>query len=593
MKSESFTIEEEALLRPYVTNLDKPIFALTSALPQVIAGAGFSRYSRSREPLRRVLLDEFLRDSHRGIENIANVIARSIATKQTSSSDRTKALEIAKEVYQKLLDPSETIRAGESFYEKVLEEFGDESVNELMGAHIALEGVSNILTKVLEDPRLMSPLEKSTRYVVFEVDSFLLFEKIGLPPKHKKLYEETCRYLLQTYSDLVDPMREFLRRKSPKEEFLFQITKDSEPIPIQKIKDETIQKEATDAYNRTIRGKYCDILRYLLPASTLTNMGIYANGRSHEHLIMKLLSSELMEAREVGEAYLVEIEKVLPSAVKRVRQKYGKIGIEYLRNRRKAQKELSKELKIKGGQAGMPVPPVRLLHYEDRETAERKVLTALLYEDRNEPWEEIQRVVSKMSEAERQKAIKQVLADRTNYRHKPPRAFEFIDYIFELLADYGAYRDLHRHRMLTQERQFLTPLHGYEIPPELQEADEELPEVRFKDRFERCMEKSHEAWEKIVKEFPLESQYLVAFAYRIRWVKKFHLKEAFHLCELRSGQGGHPSYRKMVQEIARKIQEVHPILGEGMLIDWGDYDLERSASEIRTAQKVLSRTKGS
>ncbi|MCH7760551.1 FAD-dependent thymidylate synthase, partial [candidate division TA06 bacterium] len=311
MKRETFSPEEEALLSPYVTNLDKPIFALTSALPQVIAGAGFSRYSRSRASLRRVLLDEFLKDGQRGIKTVAKAILEAVVGQATplvkegqpdsGVLDKAKALEIAREVYQKLLDPSESIQAGEAFYERVLEQFGDESVNELMGGHIALEGVSNILTKVLEDPRLLSPIEKSTRYVVFEVDDFYREPRV-MASKHKGIYEETSRFLLKTYADLVDPMRAFLRRKSPKEEFLFQSSKNATPIPIKKIQDEIVLKAATSAYNRTIRGKYCDILRYLLPGATLTNMGIYANGRAHEHLIMKLLASELREARDVGEA---------------------------------------------------------------------------------------------------------------------------------------------------------------------------------------------------------------------------------------------------------------------------------------------------
>jgi thymidylate synthase ThyX len=584
---EKFTPEEVTLLRPYVTNLDKPIFALTSALPQVIAGAGFSRYSRARGSLRRILLDEFLKDGQRGMERVAKAISDA-----DPNIDNTKALEIAKKVYIELLDPSETIRSGEAFYERVLEQFGDESVNELMGGHIALEGVSNILTKVLEDPRLLSPLEKSTRYVVFDVDGFYREPKV-MASKHKKIYEETCQFLLKTYTEFIDPMKEFLRKKNPKEDFLFRVSEDSDPISIREIEDETILKAATNAYNRSIRGKYCDVLRYLLPGSTLTNMGIFANGRAHEHLIMKLLASELEEARSVGEAYLNEISKVLPAAVKRIRQYFGEIGIEFYKKRRSAQRELAKELKI--GQTRMSIlhkEPVRLLHHEDRESAESKVLTALLYEDRSESWEEIENEVKKMTEEERRKVIRKALSGRTNYRHKPPRAFEFTDYTFELLADYGAYRDLQRHRMLTQERQFLTPLHGYATPPELLEADEAMPNVGFKERFLECMERSREAALEIGKDFPLESQYVVAFAYRIRWVKKMHLKEVYHLCELRSGQGGHPSYRKMVQEMARQIQEVHPVLGEGMLIDWKDYDLERSASEIRTEQRVLAREKG-
>ncbi len=583
---ETFTKEEEEILSPYVTNLREPIFALTNALPQVVAGAGFSRYSRSRKSLRRVLLDEFLKDTDLGIKNIRDFIVDVTRRLDPAKTiDSSTALQIAIGVYKQLLDPTESIRSGEEFYSRVLEQYGDESVNELMGAHIAFEGVSNIVTKILEDPRLLSPLEKSTRYVVFEADNFYKEPQI-MASEHRELYESTNRLLLSTYSDLLDPLREFLRGKSPRGEFPFQIERDSEPLKIKDIKDEAVLEQAISAYNRTIRGKYCDILRYLLPGSTLTNVGVFANGRSHEHLITELFANELFESRRIAESYLDEIRKVIPAAVERVKKRHGQMAIEFMKNRRSARAKFASELELG------PVEdsdPVTLIRCTDRQTAEVAVVTALLYEDRNEPWEQIEGYVQKMGQEERRRAIKQVLSSRTNYRHKPPRAFEFTDYVFELLADYGAYRDLQRHRMLTQERQLLTPLHGYDTPEELLEADGAIPEVKFKERFDRSMEKSAQAAQTIAVDLPLESQYAVAFGYRIRWVVKMHLREAYHLCELRSGRAGHRSYRRLAQKIAAKIGEIHPILAEHMIIDWEEYDYERYSAEVRTAQKILAR----
>ena len=184
-----------------------------------------------------------------------------------------------------------------------------------------------------------------------------------------------------------------------------------------------------------------------------------------------------------------------------------------------------------------------------------------------------------MDEKQRQQILAEHFKQRRHRRDKPGRAFENVYYTFDILGNLGLYRDLHRHRILTQERQDFTTVHGYDTPQEIEEAG-------FKSEFDQCMVKAADFYEKIYRDLPSEAQYLVPFAYKIRWYIKMNLREAVHMCELRTMPQGHPNYRFICQEMWRKIAEVHPALAEvGKFIDWKSYRLGRLQSEMRTEYK--------
>lgn len=530
---EEFTEEEKNILSPFFTNLDKPVFVLKN-LPEVVMGALFSRYSRSPKSLRRLLLDEFINDQGSGFREITSH---------------------AKETGQEQLI---AIKKAEEFYDRVLVGYGDDSVAELGGAHIACEGISNIASKVLEDARIgISPLEKSTRYVFFDDKAHGKYKYYRDPEiiesKHIELYEETCDMLFDAYSGLVEPMKKFVMEKFPLEE-----------------------GTSERAYKSTVKAKACDVLRGLLPAAALTNVGLYGNGRAFEYLITKMYSYPLRESRELAGEMHSELLSSIPSFVKRATGQYGNPTISFLRETREAMQKTAVELL--GKEKASETKGVELIEYD--QDAEEKVLSAALYPFLHLPLKQVKEKIKRMGKKQRQRIIRECLQRRENRRHKPGRAFENTYYTFDILANYGAFRDLHRHRLLTQERQDLTTRHGYTMPVE-------ITEIGAEQGFREAMQQAKNAFETIEKELPKQAQYIVPLAYKIRWYFKMSLREVYYLCELRSTQQGHPDYRKIAQEMFRQVQKAHPSLAEYMkFVDLKEYALERLEAEKRTDKKI-------
>lgn len=533
---ETFTREEEEILRPFVSNLTSNIFVLRN-LPEVVKGALFSRYSRSSKGLRRLLLDEFILNKEMAFDDIV---------KQSMESGTSQSVAIQK---------------AQDFYDRILDGYGDDSIGELGGAHLACENVSNMASKVLEDARIGgSPLEKSTRYLFFDkkVDGDYLFykEPVIMASRFADLYMETNRMLFDVYSRLIEPMKKF---------FIDNVPRDPS-VPDQ-------------AYNFSIRARACDALRGLLPASTLTNVGIYGNGRFFEGLIIKMRSHELVEMRDLAHAMQKELNTVVPSFVRRASPDHRHFlpFKAYVEETREALQNISKAV------CNVPIrkaeEPVELVDY-DRD-AEAKIVAALLYPNSRHSMQQLRLMARAMTPEQRKQIAHEAAHRRTNRRHKPGRAFENAYYTFDILADFGCYRDLQRHRMLTQERQDLTVVHGYDLPQEIVEAG-------FEREYREAMEKAAETYHQIYKQHPKEAQYIVPFAYKIRWYNTINLRGVYWLAELRSSQQGHPNYRKIAQRMYQKVKEVHPTLAECMrFVDMNDYTLGRLQAEVKNAEKRL------
>lgn len=519
---DEFSEEEKKLLEPFVSNLDKPVFTLTN-LPEVVKGALFSRYSRSAKSLRRVLLDEFMVSPEIGLKDIVHSLPK------------------------KHHSPVQT-RKAEEFYERVLVGYGDDSVAELAGAHIALEEISIIATKIVEDARIgLSPLEKSTRYVYFDTKKdgkwSYLREKTLMASEFADLYQESCDFCFQTYADLIPKVSAWVMEKSPKDE-----------------------KTSDRAYKSTIRAKTCDLLRGLLPASTLTNMGFFGDGRAYEYLLTRMFGDELTEIKELAGEMQKELSGIIPSFVKRSNGEFGIMMQNYLKKVADSTDILAKQYAGASGGEG-----VTLVEYDN--DAEKKIVVSILYPHLQKPMSDIEKIVEKMAKEEKEKIIKEYIGERQNRRHKPGRAFEHVFYTFDVCGNYGAYRDLHRHRILTQQRQPLSPYLGYKMPHEIKTAG-------FEKKFKAVMDKTKEAYEKIVKKYPAEAQYVVPLAYNIRWYMRFNLREAYHLLELRSAMQGHRDYREIAQQMFREIKKVHPTVASGMkFMDMNEYEFERLEAE--------------
>ncbi len=547
--TQEFTTEESESLAPFFTNLDRNIFGLK--LPQEVAGALFSRYSRSSKSLRRTFLDEFLGDPELELKGLIGA--------QTSASGDSAALKKAR-----------------AFYDRVLVGYGDDSVAQLGGAHIACENISNVAAKLLEDARIgIAPLEKSTRYVRFDQkdangDYLFCREPKIMASRHRDEYLRVMNLLFDTYSRQMEPMLECIARSLPIEQVEVRDPATGKGLSYDAVKsDDRLRRWADTAYRATVRAHACDVLRSYLPAATLTNVGIFGVGQAFEYLISKMYSHELSEAKDLAAAMHGELNQLIPSFVKRAQFN------EYLADTSTMAKQLAQKC-LKAGPVNT-TGPVTLIDYDEQ--AEEKIIAAILYPHARHPLEQLRQVAAGMTHVQRRQILQEHFAKRRNRRDKPGRAFENVYYTFDVLGNLGLYRDLHRHRILTQERQEFTTAHGYDTPPEIEEAG-------FKDEFDECMKQATGLYEKIHRDLPIESQYIVPFAYKVRWYMKMNLREAVHMCELRTMPQGHPDYRFVCQEMWRKIQEVHPSLAEcGKFIDRKSYRLGRLQSEMRTEYK--------
>lgn len=544
-----FTAAEQEALAPFFTNLDRHVFGLK--LPQEVSGALFSRYSRSTKSLRRTFLDEFLGDPELGLKDLLGA--------QTAASDDSAALKKAR-----------------AFYDRVLVGYGDDSVAQLGGAHLACENISNVAAKLLEDARIgIAPLEKSTRYVRFDqkdaAGNYLFYrEPKIMASRHSGPYRDVMNLLFETYSKQMEPMIEHVGKSLPIEQLEVRDPATGKGLSYdQAKKDEKLRRWAETAYRATVRAHACDVLRGYLPAATLTNVGIFGVGQAFEYLLSKLYSHELSEAKELAASIHSELNQLIPSFVKRAQRN------DYLVGTAAAAKTLARA--TLDAASGDSNEAVALIDYD--RNAEEKIIAALLYPHGRDSLQQLRQIAVRMSADERRRILAEHFAKRRHRRDKPGRAFENVFYTFDIVGNLGLYRDLHRHRILTQERQDFTTTHGYDTPPELEEAG-------FKPEFDRCMARAAELYETIYRELPTEAQYVVPFAYKIRWYMKMNLREAVHLCELRTMPQGHPDYRYIAQEMWRRIQEVHPALAEvGKFIDWKSYRLGRLQSEMRTEFK--------
>ena len=538
--NEVFSAEEQDILSPYVTNTSRSVFVLTN-LPEVIKGALFSRYSRSKLGLRTLLLKEFIQKKESKFDQIQGG-----GNHQKSS----KNIELA-------------IESAQNFYDRILDGYGDDSIGELGGAHLALENISILATKTVEDARIGgSPLEKSTRYVSFSEKingEYRFYQEPALIKSiHFDLFMETCRNLFDTYVLFTEPIRNHVRKCLPWD-----------------------SKISQNAYERSVRARGFDIIRGLLPAATLTNMGVFGNGRFFENLISKLKVDSLLELNVIGQLSFEELNKVIPSFVRRADTNHR--HFQDFRDFDFSQKEFVS--KIADSQLGKLKPDkselVNLIDYDSE--AENKVIAAILYPYSSIPLQQIRNCVRTMSDSEKSKLIKQVAGLRVHSRHKPDRGLELAFYTFDILGDYGMYRDLHRHRMLSQERQPLSTSFGYDTPVEIEDAG-------LGSQYHKTMARAADAFEKISKDYPLEAQYVVPMSYNIRWNVNINLRALIWLTEIRSTPQGHIGYRRIAQEMFRKVKEVHPALAEYMkFVNLNEYSLGRLNAEQHQENKQTVR----
>ena len=536
---DDFSDQDRSILRSHFSNTDRAVFAIITPR-QVDRGALMSRYSRSDKTMRRIFLDEFMKDPKRG----------------------------------------------EEFYKRILLEYGDDSVAELGEAQIAIEWISNIAAKKIEDRRIgLSYLEKSSRYVAFDqkVDGkykYHIEERIMASP-YADEYLQACDYAFDVYSNNIQLMQKFISEKKPIDQFLFFDSNLKRETTYGNLKSDKDIESAKRIYKSVIKAKSLDILRGLLPASTLTNLGITGNGRAFEYLLSTLYASSLRETKKLADQMYHELNLIIPAFVGRANDKHGKTLQSYFENTRTAIYNIAQN-HIKNIKQQENLQYVKLLHFENNFEAEVKVVSAILYEHaQGQSLEAITQYTRSMTPQERHKIIQEYTKFRTNRRHRPGRAFEMIEYTFELFTNFGMFRDMHRHRILTLERQLLSTRHGYDIPSE-------VIELGIDKDYRDCMYKSNEAYKNISKNMPDEAQYVVNFAYRYPYFIRLNLREACHLIELRTVPQGHSDYRNICQKMFEQIKHIHPVFADGMkFVDLKTYNLERLNAEKKSEKKKM------
>ncbi|MBN2042517.1 MAG: FAD-dependent thymidylate synthase [Candidatus Aenigmarchaeota archaeon] len=490
-----FSEDDRRILERHVTNVDGDIYALYNLPPEVVAVL-FAYVSRSPASFR---------------ENLLKLIkSKDLDMGELITTFKDKGIEF-----------EEARRKAKEFHEKWVVGYGHSSVSEHAFASIAIENVSILATKVIEDNRLASYTEKSTRYQVFDRNRYYKPPRL-MESDHGKKYEDFVNSLFDFYTENMPKMMEFVRKKHPMPEGM----------------NERL-------YESISKARACDVMRYALPAATLTNLGMTINARALEHAIRKLLSHPLEEMNGIGKRMKEEVTKIIPTLVKYADRN------DYIAETNRSMESLESD-----GHSS-DEKPVSLVEYDHE--AENKLISAILYRYSEKSYSKIRKEVESMNSDEKAKVMDGFLG-KMGKHDIPLRELEHVYYTFDILVDYGAFRDIQRHRMCTQTNQDLTTRLGYSIPKEIEETG-------LKDQYVKLMEKAKETFEDISREFPKEAQYMVPLAFKKRTLITWNLRELFWFIRLRSGKEGHESYRRIACQIYDELERVHPILAKYITVE--------------------------
>lgn len=503
-------------LEESVTDTEGNVYAFSDKMSPITIAAAMARLSRRADDMRITILDEFA---------------------------------------------GAATRKDEKLLQRVITAYGDDSVQQLVGQHVVVEGASNLLTKKLEWGRLAAYLEQSTRYIYFdqrdEEGKYRYVVPQHFDDKTKKMYVDITDQIFDTYSDMVHKLTDFVRAEST-----------------------TPKAERDVAWQGATRAQACDAVRAVLPVSTKATVGIFASGQALESLIMHLLADELPEARETGEKLLRESRKVMPTFLERAdKPERGGANIAYRANTRDAVKQLADTMLPSMNSSSQK--SVDLVSYWPKN--ELDLVADMLYEHSTMSLREIQAAVETWTYDEKAEVFNAYMGERLNRRHKPGRAVEKAHYSWDLVCDYGIFRDLQRHRLVDDLTwQDLTPRYGYDVP-------ELVDRAGLTEQFQHCFDMSLKLNSILVSAgYEKEAQYATLLGHKMRWKITYNARQAFHFHELRTTPQGHPGYRKLVREMHEVLASKHPLLGAAMKFVNEDEDpeLTRLAAERYTQFKL-------
>jgi len=505
-KAENFSSAEESLLRPFFSNLDRPVFVVTG-LPVSVGGALIARHSMAESSMRRTFLDDYLGDD--------------------------RALLVYLEG-QKALKALLASGKAEALLRKNMVERGHDSLGATMPVILGFEGISQLAAKAIEDTRLgLGPIERSTRY------GDLARKKGGKypyarPPEimnsnQAKLYERAIDASFDLYRQLQEPVAEAYRQKFP------------------------------EASAWVIKRMTFDATRVLLVAGVLTNLGAMVNAQALEKMIIKLKANRLQECREIGQMILEEAAKISPVLVERPKGEFGQKAIEYRACQKRAAEELA-EVYLSEIIPEKPQKGPLLVDYELE--GEEKVIARILWPSCQLSSPQVMKAVRNLSDQKKRRIIEEYLGQRPDRRSKPGRPFEEAELSFQIICCFGEWRDLQRNRILTPYWRRLDFSQGFEV-------GEDLKEFGFEEAVKERLENLAEAHSVMAAKHPIEAQYLVAFGTLMPYLITLNFRELVHLTELRTGPGAHPAYAKIASAMARQAAEVYPLLAAAFqFVNW-------------------------
>lgn len=546
---DQYSDNERRILAPFFTNLDKSVYVPLIFAPELI-GALCSRTSRAADDLRKIFLKEF-------IGPFLNPVRDPKDTDESFTEKEKYGRSLAEfvEFLQKhpLLEIFSNPKA-RSFYVKWLAEYGDDSIAQMAGMHLVFTGVSQVAIKHFEDQRIgLAPIEKSTRYVNYSKKingSYLYYtdptlKELGLEDEYRTAMDG----LFETYTRLIPRLTEWLQKRFPEE------------------KPSVVEKKAFD----TLRG--------LLPVATLSQVAFFGNGQAFEYMITRSVRHALGEIRWAARCAYKELNSTVPSFLRRIEQENSKNYQEYLAKKGERVFPLIKDALGERPVSSRGQTEVHLIEYNPQ--GEEKIITGILFSapQNHLPWREIFLRVQKMESEEKRKIISAYLGNRTERWQRVGRALENVYVRFEIAVNIGAWRDLHRHRMLTQMRQDFSCYHGYHVPPEISEAE-------LTDEFSNAIGRAEDIFYKINEKNSYLAQYAVTLAHRIRFMQWENLRECFWEMELRSVPEGHPDYRHIAQEKFKLLEKAYPLIAEHMRVNMGEYDFARRGQEEKIQKKL-------
>ena len=534
-----WSARDRYFLEAFTSNPDGLVSVLRN-LPPEITGALCSRASRAAGSLLEVLLKEYIYPIINGEDG-----------KLAAELEETVRF-LREHGFKNILNN----QRAQAFYSKWLSQYGDDSIAQITGTHVILWGISQVAMKFIEDQRVgLEPIEKSTRYVNFGTKiggRYLYYIPVPDLQRHGFLaeYISVMDGLFDTYVSLLPPLQEWLRRHFDE-------------------KDSVLEKKAFD----TLRG--------LLPMATLGQVAFRGNAQAFEYLINRTARHPLGELRWLAQDIKAELDKEIPSLLLRVTDEKSRDYQAYLSNRYQAVREFLKDPSVESSVK----PAVRLVEYDP--DSEAKILAGILFQQMHGTWDQALKKAGGLSDTERRELLSRYLSGRSSRWQKVGRAFENAYLRFEIVMDIGSYRDLHRHRMMTQERQSFSTFHGYGVPVELEQSG-------LASSYEEALQKADQLFRKIEPIDRELAQYAVPLAYRMRFYQWQNFRQLFWESELRTVSQGHPDYRFIEQEKFRLVQERFPLIASFMLVDMNDYTIARRGTEeqiLAKEKKLMDRLK--